>query len=444
MSKLLCALGMRQATEGAQGGRSTGASASLPAAVKQAAGPTQTTAAAEHSESQAAVLTRTLTALGMGCCAPPLPGGMLYHVAIVHDPSQDSAHGVCSALKAALTAAFPGAKVFLAVDPREVPAAVEAAACVFPFLTLGLLKGSGSAAVAAVAAGLRLRRRFVAAYETERGRGGTPSVRELIEQTAAEAEGLWGFTAFPWLSADPEFMEVCALRLLLDGVMDGVTDCAASGATCAGAASAAAAVTPPSEPAKAQNVPAPAAAVQLAASPAAAVESVSAPASSTLVAQPPADVAELQALLKEERGKAVKALQELRAEKECTLKERDDKEKALKALAEKEKALKERDARIAELVGGQKADKERTEAAGQTTATAQPKAAAVPTAAVAPPTAIAAEAASEALAPPQPAQAAVAAAVGRVAGSPAQVPAARPPSAAGAGPSAARALRGSS
>ena len=432
MSKLLCALGMRQATEGAQGGRSTGASASLPAAVKQAAGPTQTTAAAEHSESQAAVLTRTLTALGMGCCAPPLPGGMLYHVAIVHDPSQDSAHGVCSALKAALTAAFPGAKVFLAVDPREVPAAVEAAACVFPFLTLGLLKGSGSAAVAAVAAGLRLRRRFVAAYETERGRGGTPSVRELIEQTAAEAEGLWGFTAFPWLSADPEFMEVCALRLLLDGVMDGVTDCAAFGATSAGAASAAAAATHPSEPAKAEKVPAPAAAVQLAAAPAAAAEPASAPASLTLVAPPPADVAELQALLKEERGKWAKTEREVQA---------------LRA------ALLERDARISDLEGGQKADKEATEA-GQKQAMAQPKAAAAaPTAAAstapaaaaptaAPPATTAAAAASAAAAQPQPAQAAVAAAAG--VGSPAQAPAARPPSAAGAGPSAARALRGSS
>ena len=196
-----------------------------------------TTRGGPQPESQAGVLLRTLTALGMGCPAPPLPDGIVYHVAIVHDAAQPAAVQVCRALKQALEGAFGGARVYCLEDPGEAQSVADAArsaACVFPFLTLGLLK-PGSPAAAAVAAGLALKRRVVAAYETDRGRGGTPSVQELIETTAPEAKGLWDFTAFPWLGSDAEFTEVCALRLLLDGLMDGAAS-AAPGTTAPAAA----------------------------------------------------------------------------------------------------------------------------------------------------------------------------------------------------------------
>ena len=170
------------------------------------------------------VLRITLRKLALGVAAPPLSGEAKYHVCIVHDAATAAPSATCRALKEALEGAFAGLRVYMAADkaadPRALADAAAASACVLPFLTLGLL-AKGTPGAAAVASGLQHRRRFVAAYETDPARGGSPSVQEFIDQTAAEAFGLWDFTAFPWLGSEPEFTEICALRLVLDGVVTG-------------------------------------------------------------------------------------------------------------------------------------------------------------------------------------------------------------------------------
>lgn len=183
-------------------------------------GATPAAAAGAKSRTEGEALRETLRLLAMGVPAPPLPPGCTHHVCIVHDPTCPSAHSVCSSLAAALAEAFQGARVAtLGKDPKALVAAAGASACVVPFLTRGLLC-AGSPAAAAVAAGLRAKRRFVVPYEFEFDRGGTPSVQDLISGTAHEAKGLWEFTGFPWLGTDADLTEICALRLALDGIME--------------------------------------------------------------------------------------------------------------------------------------------------------------------------------------------------------------------------------
>lgn len=215
VSKLLAAVGM-QKQPGAAGrmrgsGEEDGGSGERPA--REAAPP---------PASEASVLRGTLRALALGAPAPPLPPDAEHHVCLICDHTCPTAVRVCAALRAALTDAFVGARVFFVEDPAEVAGAAAAAAaslCVVPFLTRALLR-PGSAGAAAVAAGLARSRRFIVPYEMCRERGGTPSVQDLITETAPEARGLWQFTAFPWMGDDPQFIEVCALRLVLDGVME--------------------------------------------------------------------------------------------------------------------------------------------------------------------------------------------------------------------------------
>lgn len=220
------------------GMRESPASAHAAGAAKFEPGPTQhqqqegfsggnapAAAAADPEASTEAVLRSTLVALAMDCPAPPLPTGLAHHVALVFDPLCAPAARTCLSLKRSLELAFAGARVFAAEDPKEFSGAkaAEAAACVVVYLTRGLLAGTaeGSPAVAAVVAGLRAKRHIVVVYETEADRGGTPSFGDyLAECSAPELQALWGgVTAFPWL-ADPDFVSVCAVRLLLDRAMD--------------------------------------------------------------------------------------------------------------------------------------------------------------------------------------------------------------------------------
>lgn len=57
-------------------------------------------------------------------------------------------------------------------------------------------------------------------------------MQDLIGETAPEAKGLWDNTAFPWLGGgdDAESTAVCALRLVIDGVMEEAQAATARGA----------------------------------------------------------------------------------------------------------------------------------------------------------------------------------------------------------------------
>lgn len=237
LAQLLAAVGMRKAAGAPPNGAlplAASAAVGTASAATQQAAQTPPPQAAE-APAETATLRDTLERLAMGVAAPPLPGDCKHHVCIVHDPACAAADSVCRALALALTSAFAGAKVFLAgEDPRELAQAAAASACVVPFVTRGLLR-SGAAAATAVAAALRNRRRLVVPYEFEWSRGGSPSVQDLIGETAPEANGLWAYTAFPWLGGggegadhDAEATAVCVLRLVLDGVMDEASrDCKA-------------------------------------------------------------------------------------------------------------------------------------------------------------------------------------------------------------------------
>lgn len=192
------------------------------AGMHRAAGGEQENGGGDGHRSEAEALGETLRLLSMGAPAPPLLSGLKHHVCIVHDPACASAHAVCTALHAALPEAFDGAKVYIVgKDASELPSAAAASMCVVPFITRGLLK-PGSVAAAAVSSGLRSGRRIITMYETELERGGCNSVQELIDETAPEAKGLWEHSAFPWLGADADAAaaEACALRLVLDLIMD--------------------------------------------------------------------------------------------------------------------------------------------------------------------------------------------------------------------------------
>lgn len=225
LRKLLLALGMAP-RDGAAGGGGASAATAGKAAKKR---------------TEAEVVRETMETLSMGAPAPPLRQGFSHHVCVVHDPSCAPAHAVCGAIRASLEASFAGALVYLPEPPDASDAASDAAAaaaaasrrrlalaetatssaCVFVFLTRGLL-ARGSPGAAAVAAALAARRRLVVTFESDTARGGVPTVEALVNETAPEAADMWRHTlaAFPWMGADEDFTEVCTLRVLVDGAME--------------------------------------------------------------------------------------------------------------------------------------------------------------------------------------------------------------------------------
>lgn len=182
-----------------------------------------------------AVLRRTLQGLSCGVSAPPLRAPWQWHVCVIH--GEESA-ATCRSIASALEVSFAGAKVFLQglrgaeeQDPQQLAEAAAGARCALLFLTRDVLK-PGTPQLAAAKAALAAGARFVLCHETDRARGGTPTFAEYLEDARASVpkggappeepnvvDIFRMATSIPW-HHDLDFLPVCALKLLLEGVLE--------------------------------------------------------------------------------------------------------------------------------------------------------------------------------------------------------------------------------